>query len=323
MMRRLATFCRVALLSWMTGLTVSAAFVLLSCKGANSTPAKFDVDADPVALLPVGPIVVGSLDARAASASLGLGPTLGQVAITVSPLGADAGFDPSRDVDRIVVGVYGGTPADWVAVLGGRFDVEKLTAATRTKNGSPVVAGTYGRFSTHTAGAQMYVPVTSRTLVAGSPDGVRRVLDRLAEGEPNRRVPPWMSEAVATAGAQLVVVGDFQTEPVAAAALASLNVPWMEHLQVARVVANFQTPGLNVAATLTYSSDAEAQAARDGIRSLGTWVRTLGPLLGGIQLQGLEVKEAARDVQCSFALDDRSLGKLAAMATRFIPAAAQ
>lgn len=329
MVGRLILLCRVALVSRATlptlamSIAISVCSFVCSCKSANSTPAKIDVDADPVALLPAGPIVVARIDGRAAAASAGLGPALAELGTSESPLGDEVGFQPSRDVNRIVVGLYGGASVDWVAVLGGRFDTDKLAAATRTKGGSPIVSGTYAGFATHTAGATVYVPLTRQTVLAGSAAGVQRALNRISDSHAGPLVPPWMSEAVATPGAQLVLVGDFQTEPEAAAALASLNVAWTQHLEVARIIANFQPPGLNAAATLTYSSDAEAAVASDGIQSLGVWVRTLGPLLGGIRVQGLEVKQAAHDVQVAFALDDGSLRALAALATRFVPTPAR
>jgi hypothetical protein len=292
---------------------------IVSCKGGSVTPAKFDVDADPVAILPAGPILVGNLDARGAYASAALGPTLARLAAAAAPLGDEAGFVPSRDVDRVVVGVYGGASAEWMTVLVGRFDPAKLAAVTQTRAGAPVAAGAYGGFVTHTTGKTTYVPLTAHTLLAGSPEGVRRTLDRLADPHEARQVPPWMSETLATAGAQLVIVGDLQTDPIAAATVASLNLPWVQHLQVARIIANFGPPGMNVAGTLTYPDEAQAASAGDGLRSLGGWVRTLGPLLGGIQLQGLSVKAQARDLQCSFALDDRTLRALVALAPRFVP----
>jgi hypothetical protein len=130
-----------------------------------------------------------------------------------------------------------------------------------------------------------------------------------------------MSETLATAGAQLVFVGDFE-QPVASAMLATVNLPWIQHMQVARVIANFQPPGMNVAGTLTYPNEAEAASAASGARALGGWVRTLGPLLGGVQLQGLEVGAQGSDLRCAFALDDRTLRALTAMVPRLVPALA-
>jgi hypothetical protein len=291
---------------------------MVACKGARSTPAQFDVDADPVALLPAGPMGVVSLDARAAL-STPLGPELAQIAAANDPLGDESGLRPTDDVDRVVVGLYGGASVEWVVVLQGRFDPARLQGAAHGKNGAPVVAGTYAGFSTRTVGPTTYVPLTQRTLVAGSADGMRRLLDRLGDGHPDRRLPPWMNETLVTPGAQVVAVVDVQSQPVASAALATLDLPWIRRMQVARVIANFRAPGMNVAGTLTYASEAEAASAADGVRSLGGWIRTLGPLLGGVQLQGLTAQAQGSDLRCAFALDDRTLRALAALAPRLLP----
>ncbi|MCL2447363.1 MAG: hypothetical protein FWD17_00295 [Polyangiaceae bacterium] len=296
---------------------------LVSCKGGSVTPAKFDIDADPVALLPAGPVLVGSLDARAAHANAELGPTLARLAATTAPIGEDAGFVPSRDVDRVVVGVYGGTPAAWVTVMVGRFDAAKLAAATHSPTGAPIVASVYGGFVTHAADRTTYVPLTAHTLLSGSADGIHRTLDRLADPHEARQIPPWMSETLATPGAQLVVAADLQTDPVASATVGSSRLPWVQHLQAARISANFASPGLNVAGTLTYPTEAEAATAGEELQSLGGWVRRLGPLLGGVHLEGLDVKAQARDLHCSFALDDHTLHALVAMAPRFLPQLAE
>jgi hypothetical protein len=311
MPRRLVSLALVTLVA-------IAALALVSCKGAN-TPAKFDVDADPVALLPDAPILVATLDAKAATASASLGPAVATLATAFDPLADDAVFNAQRDVDRIVVGIYGGNSAEWVGVLGGRFDPVRLAAVTQTKSGAPVASAVYGGFTTHAAGTTTYVPLTAHTLLTGSAEGVRRALDRLASGGAERRIPPWMSATLGTPGAQLVAVADLQTDPMAAATVATLDLPWLQHLQVARVIANFGPPGMNVAATLTYPNESEVASAADAVRGLAGWVRTLGPFLGGVQIQGLDVKAQGSDLQGSFALDDHTLRALTALLPRVLP----
>ena len=45
----------------------------------------------------------------------------------------------------------------------------------------------------------------------------------------------------------------------------------------------------------------------------------LGPLLGGVDLEGFEVTSQASDIHCSFAVDDRVLFALLSLATKFSP----
>ena len=88
---------------------------------------------------------------------------------------------------------------------------------------------------------------------------------------------------------------------------------------MARIVGNFAPPGVNVAATLTYVGQDQAQAAADGVRSVDVWLNMLGPLLGGVRLQNFEVTAEALDLRCKFALDDQALRSMLALAPRFLP----
>jgi hypothetical protein len=95
-------------------------------KGASSSnDAKAAADADPLVLLPGSAIVVASLDVHAMYASPSIGATVASLVDSLLPLGPDAGFDPSRDVDRLVLGSYAGNQADVAVVLSGRFDVDR------------------------------------------------------------------------------------------------------------------------------------------------------------------------------------------------------
>ncbi len=305
-------------LRW-TPAALAFVFLLAACKGAgagNSTP-QFDVD--PFVLLPASAFVVVHVDARASFDDTAIGPTLGAAAQSVLPLGDDAGIVPSRDVDRVVVSAFGGNDMDFVVVLAGRFDPDKVRNVTRARNGSAVVAAHYAGFVTLASGNLTVAALTKRTLLAGSAGGVHLVLDRIHSGQLARSLPAWMTDTLQTQGAQLAVAADFASQPAAAALLESVNVPWLQGLRVARVVANLGPPGMNVGGTLTYGDEAHATAAADGARRMATWVTALGPLLGGVQLQKLDVHAEGSDARCSFALDDRALGALAALLPRVLP----
>ncbi len=297
----------------------SRVFVACGGKGASSAgDAKSAADADPLALLPGSAIVVANLDVHAMYASGSVGDTLASFTDPLLPLGPDSGFEASRDVDRLVLGGYAGNQTDVAVVLSGRFDVDKIAAAARTKSGAPFVKGTYGGFATNTAGAITVAPLTAKTLVAGTSDRVRRVLDRLGQGKLERAVPPWAAETLASQGAQFAIAGDFATQPIASATLGSINLNWLKGLQTVRAIGDFDQPGVNVAATLTYGDAAAAQGATDGIHLIDSWQKLLAPLLLGAKVQNLQVGSSGNDVACKFAVDNASLGALLKLASRYV-----
>ena len=231
-MRRLVGF--VALLS----------LVLWACGGEAKSPTApaLDLDTDPVRLLPGSAVVVANLDAKALFASPGLGPGVASLADSLVPFGPDAGFDAKRDVDRVVLGGYTSTGVDVAAVVSGHFDAAKIDAAPASRSGAPIVHGMYAGRATYAVGAVMLSVLSGRTVVAGTGDGVRRVLERIQDGKLERAVPAWMLETLATPGAPVALVADFTTQPVASAAIGSISLPWLDGLHVAKVVGNFRGP---------------------------------------------------------------------------------
>jgi hypothetical protein len=300
-------------------LCASGALVACGGKGAASGDGAraAAADTDPLVLLPGSAIFVASLDVHAMYANASVGSAITSFTDSLVPLGPDSGFDASRDVDHLVLGGYAGNQADVAVVLSGRFDVDKLAAVTQTKSGAPFVKGTYAGFSTDTAGAIMIAPLTAKTLVAGTSDRVRRVLDRLGQGALERSMPPWAAETLETKGAQFAIAGDFATQPIASAAIGSINLGWLKGLQDVRVIGNFDDPGVNVAATLTYGDPTGAQGATDGIHLIDSWQKILAPLVLGAKLQNLQVGSSGNDVSCKFAVDGASLRSLLTLASRY------
>jgi hypothetical protein len=298
------------------------AFVLFACGGKAGAPgAAFPAaaDADPLMLLPGSAIAVVSVDARAMYAA-SVGPTLGSFASAYVPLGDDSGFQASRDVDRLLLSAYASNEADVAVVLSGRFDVARIGAATGTRSGAAFVKGTYAGFTTLTAGQTTVAPLSARTLVGGTTERVHRVLDRVGPGAPklDRAVPPWVAETLASQGAQFAVTADFATQPVASATFGSINLTFLQGLRMVRAIGDFDAPGLNVAATLTYGDPPSAQAAADNMRLIGTWQTVLAPLLMGAKLSNLQVGASGADVQSKFAVDDTSLRALLLIASKYL-----
>jgi hypothetical protein len=302
-------------------LVALALVALVACGGkAPATPAeaKLDLDSDPLALLPSSAVVVANLDAKAMFASASVGTPLAALADTLLPLGPDAGFDAKRDVDRVVLGVYTSTGADAVAIVCGRFDVAKIAATTQSRGGGAVVHGMYAGRDTYVAGPAMDSVLTAKTVVAGTGDAVRRVLERVQDRKVERAIPAWVDETLSTPGAELALAADFTSQPVTVAAIGAVPLPWLSGMRVAKVIGNFEKPGMNVAATLSYGEPAQAESAADGVRSADVWLKVLGGLLGGLSVQDLEVTTDAKDLKCKFAVDDRTLGRLLSSAPRLL-----
>ncbi|HEX3771597.1 MAG TPA: hypothetical protein VHV30_12055 [Polyangiaceae bacterium] len=288
---------------------------------ATAADAKSTADADPLALIPPSAIVVASIDAHAAFASASIGATLTGVTDSLVPFGPETGFQASRDVDRIVLGVYTGGEADAAAILSGRFDLDKINAATTAKNGAAIVKGTYAGFATETIGQVTIAPISAKTVVVGTGERVHRVLDRVtppAGTTLQRSLPQWVSDTMGTQGAQFAVGADFSSQPLAAATIGSINLSWLKGLQIARAVGDFDAPGLNVAATLTYGDPSGAQAASDGIHMLDGLQKALAPLLLGAKVDNLQVSSTANDVSCKFAVSDASLKALWSLGSRYV-----
>jgi len=298
-----------------------AASLLVGCgggKGAESpAEAKTDLDADPLGLVPGQALVVASVDMHAVGASTN-GPAIAQLADSFVPFGDDAGFQLTRDVDKILVATYAANESDVAGVVSGRFDVAKLNAVQQTRQGTPITHSTYAGFTTDTAGAVTIVPLTAKTVVAGTTERVHRVLDRVQQKTLTRAVPGWVGDTLATQGAAFAVAADFSWTPIAAATLGAVNLSWLKGLQVARILGDLNPPGLNVAATLTYADAAGAQAAADGVRQLDTIQKLFAPALLGAHAENLTVTPAGNDVSCKFAVSDQSLQALAQLAGKFV-----
>jgi hypothetical protein len=306
---------------WWVVPTFSIALGLVACggKGAAGVEKTADIDGDPIALLPGSAVFTGNLDARALYES-SLGPRLAAIGDRLLPLGEDAGFRASRDVDRIVFGGYATTDGDVAVIVRGRFDQAKIEAATRGKDGAPIARGTYAGRTTFTIGSASYAVLTGQTVVVGTVDGVRRVLERIQAGTSSRSLQPWVTGTLETKGAQMALVGDFASQPIASVAVGSLKLPWLQGLRTASGIGNFAPPGMNFASTLSYGVPQQAEASAEGVRSLDGWLKVLGPLLGGIRLQNLEVSTDRSDMRCKFALDDEAIGGLVTLASRLLPA---
>jgi len=309
-----------------TARAASAAFVLIvtsACgptAGTTPTPKTPDIstqiDSDAIALLPASPAVIATLDARAFYAS-GSGQAAGPLVDMLLPLGNDAGFVASRDVDRVTVGVYLSQGADVAAVVVGRFDAAKIEQAAQahaaTRAGGFIAQSQYTGRPLYTLSDVGFTILTPHTALAGTQTGIKRTLDRIQDHHLQRDVPKWMTDAVETQGAALAVAGDLANQQISQLTTMApwLNGPWLNGLHQVRVLGDFHDPGLNVAGTLTYADPQTAQVAAGSLRSVGTAASFASAISSVIpQLRGLEVTVANTNVQAKFAIDDQSMRRM-------------
>jgi hypothetical protein len=144
------------------------------------------------------------------------------------------------------------------------------------------------------------------------------VLERVQDRKIERAIPKWVDETLSTPGAELALAADFTSQPITVAAIGAVPLPWLSGLRVAKVIGNFEKPGMNVAATLSYGDAPQAQSAAEGVRTADVWLKVLGGFLGGLSVQDLDVTTDDKDLKCKFAVDDRTLGRLLAFAPRLL-----
>jgi hypothetical protein len=273
-----------------------------------------DVDRDPLALLPSGALGIMAVDARALYAS-----EFGQKSFALTqrwlPVPADAGFDPRRDLERLVFGLYTMQGADVAGVAIGTFDVESIeraAAATTTAAGLPVVKSTYAGRTLFTANDLGFTVLTQRTALFGNEAGIRRALDRLEEGRVKRDIPAWATDLLQRPEAPLAAAFDLRESPVTDAL--RQDAAFVAGLERVRLVGNFQPPGVNVAGTATYTDAAAAAAGAQNLAQLESTLRTWGwfaSLLGMAQpLRGLQVRATNAQLELVAGLDAQALAVL-------------
>lgn len=220
------------------------------------------IDRDPLALLPRGVLVLGSIDTAAMFQSK-WGPEAAQIVTTLLPLGPESNFVPTRDVTRVVSGIYAMQGADFCAVVQGTFDVPAIQRAVDARaiviDGAPLVKTRYAGNDLYTASNFGFTLVTAHTALSGNETGMRRALDRLRFGKLEQSVPQWMLDLANTKGATMALAGDLGAPD--AVDVTSAKVPFLGSVRAVRVVGNFLAPGMNFAGTLSYADAAGAAGA--------------------------------------------------------------
>jgi hypothetical protein len=282
------------------------------------------IDADPLALLPGSPVVLVSVDAKAYFASGVVGAQVSQMMEKLIPIGEEAGFRASRDVDKAYVGVYALQGADVAGVLVGRFDEEKIKQAAQSRvqlrSGGVLVASQYAGRSLYTVSNLGFTILSPKTALVGTEVGMRRTLDRIHDGRVKRDAVQWMYQTLETPGASAAAAADFSSVPIPPQVVQiaqQFGLGWVGSVKVARALASFKDSGTQLAASFTFNDAAQAGTAAGQLRG----AQGLTPLLQhilGLKITNMDVQTDQSDVKVSLMVDDQSLRMLAVNLPRWL-----
>lgn len=301
-------------------LLLLVAFVLFvaACGGKDKkegakTPETSNME-DALALLPGSAIAVGTVDARAFFGSQTFGADLAKLVEKYMPIGQEAGFSASRDVDRVTFASYSYQGFDVAAVVIGTFDEAKIKQVaaqhTPTKGGGQLVSSQYAGRDVYTVSNVGFTVLSDKRAIVGTEAGIRRVLDRIKDNRVKRDITPWMIQTVETSGAAAAVAIDLATQPMPAEVARQVPVGFIQTLKAARVVASFKDNGTQLAAALTYPDEQSAQTQAEAVKQAAGMSRWLS--LIGIRVQNVDVKTDKSDVDVTLAVDDQSLRQVLA-----------
>lgn len=304
-------------------LLVLVLLFVAACGGKKEeakAPAKDTSFEDALALLPGNAIAVGSVDARAFFGSKTFGAELAKLVEKYVPIGQEAGFEASRDVDRITWASYSYQGVDVAAIVVGRFDEAKIkqvaASQTPTKMGAPLVVSQYAGRDVYTVSNVGFTMLSNERVVVGTESGIRRVLERIKDKRVNRDILPWMIATVETPGAAASLAGDFATQPAPQELLRQIPTPLAQNIKAIRVLMTFNEAGLQLAASGTYPDEPAAQAAAKHVEQAAGLAKWLA--LFGVKIQNVNISVEKSDVQVKLDVDDQSLKTLLASAPQWL-----
>ena len=274
---------------------------------------------DAIALLPGNAIAAGTVDARAFFGSQTFGADLAKLVEKYVPIGPEAGFQASRDVDRVTFASYSYQGIDVAAVVIGRFDSAKIkqaaAAQTPTKGGAPLVVSQYAGRDVYTVSNIGFTLLSDTRAIVGTEQGIRRVLERIKDKRVKRDLQPWMVATMETPGAALAVTADFATQPLPPEAARQIPLPFMQGRKAVRTVATFKD-GIQIAGSMTYPDAASAETASQSVKQTANLSKWLA--IFGIQVKNVDIKVEKTDVQVALGIDDQSLRQLLASAPQWL-----
>jgi hypothetical protein len=287
--------------------------IIKTAAGRNLTA--IDLDRDPIALLPDGPVAVLSVDAQAQFRSA-FGQRLKQIVESRLPVPPSANFVPERDLDRTFVGIYSMQGVDFAGVALGRFNPAAIQQAAdgtvNTPLGSPLVRSDYGGRQMYVSANVGFVVLTERVVLFGNETGMRRALDRIQSGHLENRIPPWIEQFFQTQQGPVVAAMDLTSRPEVAAG--ARGIPGAQGLTTATAVGNFESPGMNLGGRLSYSDADHAARGAQAILALRQRIQSyswLTSLMGlGDPIQSLRVQPVGPAVDLNLSLNGATTSQL-------------
>ena len=272
------------------------------------------LERDPLALFPSGALGMFAIDAKAFYASQSAGPAAAQLAEKYFPIGAECGFAPSKDLDRVTGGFYSMQGADVLATLVGRFDDAKIAAAAQAKTqlhmGGVVVSSQYAGRTMYTVADVGFSVLSPHLVLAGTKTTIKRALERIADRHLAHDAPAWMLQTLATPNAAAALALDTKGMPLTSLT-GGFPLKGTDGMTAVRLLANFQAPGMHVAGAATYVDEAHAKTGAEGLKTLSTSTAfTVLTSAVGVSLKDVVITPAKSDAQLSFTTDDSSLKNL-------------
>jgi len=309
-----------SLARWAVGLWLSFALVACASNQESIVPTRAKaplteaaIDADPLALLPGDAIIFGRLKVAPLLASELGRPLLAAVQPYLA-LPEGLGLLPQRDVAELLVGIYSMQGADVAGIAVGSFDRAAVERAQLGAAGSsaPITVSPYAGHTIYTAHNVGFTILTNRTALLGTETGIRRVLDRIAEGRTGRRLPRALEELLSNQKADVCVGGDLRVNTFSSGLREQL--PFLRDLEATRILGNFSAPGLNLAGSLGYVSPETAAAAGQSLRGFSSLLSSSQLLLGffGVlqPIRRLEAEVVGTEVNVVAAVDGATLAKM-------------
>jgi hypothetical protein len=271
-----------------------------------------DVDRDPLALMPSGAIGLMRVDAPAMFRSA-VGQRLKDLVLARIPLPPSAGFEPTRDLAAVYIGIYSMSGANVAGVATGTFNPAAIERAadgtTMTPLGAPLVKTTYARQTLYVSRNVGFSVLTEHTVLFGDETGIRRALDRISEGRAAHDVPPWVDDVLRTPNA--ATAGAFNLVGQAPVEASVKYFAFLNGLKTARIVGNFEPPGMNFAGTLTYGDPQAAEAASAQLQQTNQTLRSYSFLMQiagiGNPIQKLETVPSGNDTKFVVAVEEKAL----------------
>jgi hypothetical protein len=271
-----------------------------------------DVDRDPIALMPSGAIGLVRVDAPAMFRSA-VGQRLKDLVLARIPLPPSAGFEPTRDLAAVYIGIYSMSGANVAGVATGTFNPAAIERAadgtTMTPLGAPLVKTTYAHQTLYVSRNVGFAVLTEQTVLFGDETGIRRALDRISEGRAAHDVPPWVDDVLRTPNA--ATAGAFNLVGQAPVEASVKYVAFLNGLKTARIVGNFEPPGMNFAGTLTYGDPQAAEAASAALQQTNQTLRSYSFLMQiagiGNPIQKLETAPSGNDTKFVMAVEQKAL----------------